>query len=43
MSNNEGAMEILMNPHAFTPKTVTRSESNPHSTTFIHADTTNLK
>ncbi|KAI3441528.1 VQ domain-containing protein [Psidium guajava] len=43
MSNNGGAAEVPTTPHALTPKTVTRSESNPYPTTFVQADTTNFK
>lgn len=43
MSNNGGAAEIPTTPHPLTPKTITRSETNPYPTTFVQADTTNFK
>ncbi|KAK3424352.1 VQ motif-containing protein 4 [Eucalyptus grandis] len=43
MSSNGGAAEIPTTPHPLTPKTITRSETNPYPTTFVQADTTNFK
>ncbi|KAI6687290.1 VQ motif-containing protein 4 [Syzygium oleosum] len=44
MSSNGGAAaEVPTTPHPLTPKTITRSETNPYPTTFVQADTTNFK